>query len=448
MNYQKLVSKWISHHNEKYFQYITGYDEPRYSVKSFFFQSYKLLKLLGSPWQGYLEKYSDLFCRDPNNDFYGKRDPISSRDNRQTALEWATAFEIVSEVGFPHNQSAKLKFLKYSKSGLDSAMRSPDNQWVDFMLSSAVAHLPEEYPEVKEWLPSKMEEYIQNSSSAHQLIAYLKAARNFEHKQSVKATALAKLCIWINNPKETPEKQILMWARLITSLSWLEHEGVTLDNKEIFTKFLTVFQSIYDVEWSNLPLALQAFFICADEPTKETIKTEIEQSLCPSSFFSIREIVPFLKSDDEALEITTAETSFKEKCKQAVTKNECLNCMVNKQSDCWIRIISKVTNTPPQLHSGYEVADSVTYSLDRGIYIVVKAEPITNRTNGGDVLFHQCVKLFSKDNALILYLNPKETAPFIIEEIRTAAATSTKKPRFEVIDQKFIRQILRRYISP
>ena len=67
------------------------------------------------------------------------------------------------------------------------------------------------------------------------------------------------------------------------------------------------------------------------------------------------------------------------------------------------------------LHSGYEIADTVIYEYHRGTYIVMKADPITRQIGEGDVLFRQCVSLFSKPYALVLYLNPYETAPFVIE---------------------------------
>jgi len=63
------------------------------------------------------------------------------------------------------------------------------------------------------------------------------------------------------------------------------------------------------------------------------------------------------------------------------------------------------------------------------------------------VLFRQCVSLFSIDHALVIYLNPCETAPFIIEKIKKAASNSKTNPRFEVIDNKYIRQIYSEYLE-
>lgn len=64
----------------------------------------------------------------------------------------------------------------------------------------------------------------------------------------------------------------------------------------------------------------------------------------------------------------------------------------------------------------------------------------------GDVLYRQCVSLFSVDHALVLYLNLFDTAPIVIEEIKKAALTSKTNPVFEIIDQKYVRQIYRKYL--
>jgi len=181
MNHVTLTNYWIKHHNEKYYEYLLSGEEPRYSVKTFFLNSYRFFKIFGREWETYIERYDDLFRRDPSNDFYGLRDPTDPVRSRENSLEWSTAFEIVAQVGFPHNESAKIKFLKYSREFLAKAMKSPDAKWLDIMLSSAVANLPNEYSAVQKWLPSQLEEWLKKENvGPHQLVAYLKAIKNCE----------------------------------------------------------------------------------------------------------------------------------------------------------------------------------------------------------------------------------------------------------------------------
>jgi hypothetical protein len=160
----------------------------------------------------------------------------------------------------------------------------------------------------------------------------------------------------------------------------------------------------------------------------------------------LNELFDFLITEDDALEVQEATQKVKEKCKSSVSKDECKECVSNRKSDCWIRVLSELTHTEPKLHSGYEVADKVIYSLQQGIYIVVKAEEISKFAGPGDVLYRQCVSLFTIDHALVLYLNPFETAPAVIEEIRKAASISRTSPVFEIINPKFVRQIYREYL--
>ena len=78
---------------------------------------------------------------------------------------------------------------------------------------------------------------------------------------------------------------------------------------------------------------------------------------------------------------------------------------------------------------------------------MIKSNPIIKQKGEGDTLLRQCVSLFSIDHALVLYLNPSDTAPHIIEGIRQAAANSKKNPRFEVIDNKYLRQMYKEYVK-
>lgn len=448
MNYTGLTNYWITKHNEKYYEYITSIKEPRYQSKTFFLNSYNLFKTLGKEWENYLERYPSLFRRDPANDFYKYRDPTEEGRERLNSLEWTTTFEIVAEFGFPHNESAKRDFIKYSKKFLEKARKSPEAKWIDFMLSSAVAHLPNVYGDIKKWFPSRLEKYAQDEElSPHKLMIYLKALKQYEEHSELRARIISKLMNWVENPVGTTNSQILIWARLITSMQWLEDVTKSRIKKSIEDNFARTLEEVFQVEWSNSPMILEACYLCADKSEKDNIQRILGRNLTPSSFFKFQELFDFLNLEDDALDVQQDIVKVKEKCRSSVSRNDCRNCMENKRGDCWIRILAKMTNTEPKLHSGYEIADIVIYSLQQGVYIVVKATSITRMTGEGDVLYRQCGSLFSIDHALVFYLNPCETAPFVIEEIRKLASNSIKNPRFEVIDQKYIRQIYKEYLK-
>ena len=448
MNYKDLTDYWIKHHNDKYQKYLRSMREPRYQLKTFFLNSYYFFRTLGNEWTDYLVRYTNLFRRDPANDFYAYRDPTDEGNERRNSLEWTTAFEIVAETGFPFNESAKRDFLKFSRNFLEKAMRSPNTRMIDFMLSSAVAHLPNEYADVRDWLPSQLERYVENEElSPHQLMMYLKALRNYEKYDELRAKITSELIDWIKNPAGTIDRQILIWARLITRMQWLEDIAKS-DIREISVdRFIHALDNVYQVNWSYSPMILEAFYLSADEAEKDNIRSILARSLAPSAFLRLEEIFGFLKLKEEALDVKDDVVKIKEKCKPSVSQDDCKKCIKRKQGDCWIRILSKLTGTEPRLHSGYEIADKVIYSLQQGIYIVVKATPITKLSGEGDVLYRQCGSLFSIDHALVIYLNPCETAPFVIEEIRKEASNSARNPRFEVIDHKYVRQMYKEYLS-
>jgi hypothetical protein len=164
-------------------------------LKAFFLYSYNLFKTLGKGWENYLIGYSNLFRRDPANDYYKYRDPTEGgTQGRLNSMEWIAAFEIVAEVGYPHNESAKRNFLKYSRTFIDKARNSPDSEWMDFLLSSAIAHLPTEYESIGEWLPSQLEKYSKEGyRSPHQLMIYLKALSRYGDQSELRAKILSKL---------------------------------------------------------------------------------------------------------------------------------------------------------------------------------------------------------------------------------------------------------------
>lgn len=312
---------------------------------------------------------------------------------------------------------------------------------MDFIICSAVAHLQNKYPNTKDWLPSQIKKYLEKQPGPHQLMIYLKALRVYQDENDLKNQVLTKLTSWIDNPVGTVEAQINIWARLITRMQWVPELTTAEMNEKIVSNFTRTLDAIHGVYWSYSPMILEAAYLVGDKKQKDEIVNILVEKLAPAGFIGLREIFDFLFEDDDALEEQSEVRKVKEKCKASVSRDECKECMTQKKGDCWIRILSKVTNTEPKLHSGSEVADKVIYSLQQGIYVVVKAEEIQKQTGEGDVLFRQCVSLFSVDHALILYLNPFDTAPIVIEGIKKAASASKTNPRFEVIDAKYVRQI-------
>lgn len=451
MNKNDLVDYWIKHHNEKYFKYLLSEGEPRYQLKTFFLNSFYLFKKFGSDWEPYIEKYQDIFRRDPSSDYYKYRDPLENNadDKRKNALEWTTLFEIISQVGYPHNASAKENLLKYSNGFLSKGLHSPNSDWIDFMISSAAANLSEDFRSLKELLRSQISNYIKlTDRTPHQYIAYLNALRKYEDENELKKIIIDKLISWIDSPSGNPNGQILVWARLITRLNWLPEIKEPKIQTVMKNSFIETLNKVYSVDWSNSPMILEAFYCCCSDTEKEELLFRIGSEITPSSFFKFHDLFPFINPFHEAIDVNDEVLSIKEKCEPHPSLEKCMDCIENKKGDCWTRVISKVTDTKPKLHSGYEVADVVIYKLSHGIYIVIKANPIHRQRGEGDILFRQCVSLFSTDHALVIYFNPHETMPAVIEPIRRVATSMSKtNPRFEVIEHKYIRQIYSEYKS-
>jgi hypothetical protein len=429
---------------------MTNWTEPRYDLKSFFMSSYHLFKTLKEGWGEYLVGFPNLFRRDPANDFYKYRDPTDRTWSRRNALEWVSAFEIFGKIGYPYNESATQHFLKFSRLYLEKAKRDPNAEWMDFMLCSAVANLPNQYENLRDWLPSQIEQYLKSDKSPHQLMIYLKALKNCNCPENLKEQIIAKLLDWINNPRGTIDKQILIWSRLLTRMQWvpqLSHSEIKELISENFRRSFEIVYAVNESNWSNSPMILEAAYLVADDEKRKQIKQTLTNMLSPANFSGLKELFSFLSANEEALEYQEAVHQIKEKCKASVSLEECKCCIGEKKGDCWIRILSILTHTEPKLHSGYEVADKVIYSLQQGIYVVMKASEISKQTGEGDVLYRQCGSLFSIEHALVLYLNPFDTAPVVIEAIKKLAATSTANPRFEVINSNFIRQIYKKYLE-
>lgn len=449
MDHNKLADDWIRTFNKQYQDYLYNGKEPRYFKKTFFLNTFYLFNTFGGEWKDYLEKYQEIFKRDPSNDYYKYRDPLveNSEEKRRNTLEWATLFEIVSQVGYPHNNSAKDNLLSYSRQFLKKGMNNPNSDWIDFMFSSAVANLPDEFPFLKDWLPGQISEYIKEECTPHQYMTYLTALRNYDSQKELKDEILNKLKEWIISPKGNPETQTLIWTRLITRCGWLLElmgDDIQEESKKNFLKNL---EKVKILNWAYHPMFLECYYLCSDESIQEGILSKVNKEVTPSTFLKIKEIFPFITETDEVFEYNEEIKKIREKCSKNPTQEKCKSCATTKIDDCWIRIISKVTNTEPRPHSGFEVADVVIYNLEQGVYIVIKAKPIKSFAKDGNALIRQCIDLFSHDYALVLYLNPHGTAPHVIEYIRDAAARSRTNPRFGVVDPKYIRQIYKKYKS-
>jgi len=141
MRSNRLIDSWISLHNKHYVNYCYESKEPRWHTKQFFLYSYRFLNRLNKDnrWTEYLSKYSEIFRRDPSNDYYGYRDPCDQDPEkaRKNSLEWANLFELNALVGFPYNESAKEKMLNRAEKFLKNASKSPQDYFHDIMLCSA-----------------------------------------------------------------------------------------------------------------------------------------------------------------------------------------------------------------------------------------------------------------------------------------------------------------------
>ena len=447
MDMNELIDQWLRHHNEKYVEYLFNEREPRWHTKQFFLYSYRLILRLGHDrdWVEYVERYKDLFRRDPSNDYYGHRSPIDSEKARENSLEWANTFELVGLVGFPYNKSAKEKMLKNAHRYIEEAKASPEKDNHDIMLCSAVKFLPQEFKGYRDWLLSWISEYINTSDpTPHQIIAYLNVLED-SHGYDLRDRLLKKLLSWIKSPSGTSRRQILIWARLSTRLEWISQFSNPDMQKLLKENFFKCLNEIHSIEWHNLPIILEAAYKLSDFRKKESIQNEIARRITPPRFFKFKEIFPFLDEREEYPELQSEVEKIKEKCRQSPSRELCKRCMKEPQGECWIRILAKVTDTTPWTHGPFEIADVVIYTLERGVYFVIKANPITQQRGEGDVLYRQCSDLFSNNHALILYWNPYDTAPMVIERIRRLAASMRTNPRFEVIDKKYIRQVYKQY---
>lgn len=454
MRPNELIDAWIKHHNKNYTNYCCECKEPRWHTKQFFLYSYKLLNRLNNDnrWTDYLSKYSDIFRRDPANDYYGYRDPNDPDFDKawKNSLEWANLFELNSLVGFPYNNSAKEKMLNRVGNFLSKALQFPSRCSHDIMICSAIEFMPEHFEFLSNIFFEWIDEYTtKNEVTPHQLIAYINALKGFNKYDYLKNNLVDRLISWIRDPGESSRRQILIWARLATRLEWClevsdkEIQGLIKNN---FLKCLREIPQSPQSDWYNIPIILEAFYKLSTPSNKEKINDKISREITPSIFFKLKDIFYFLNEGEELIELQDEVVAVKEKCRQSPSKALCQKCMSEPQGKCWIRILSKITGVAPWTHSGFEVADVVVYTLEQGIYFVIKSNDITSQRGEGDVLYRQCTQLFNNDHALVLYWNPSDTHPSVIENIRRIATSIRTNPRFEVVDKKYIRQIYNHYM--
>jgi hypothetical protein len=443
MQLNELVDKWLRHYNEKYTAYVSSESEPRYYFKHFFLYSYHFLCTLQKrgDWTEYVNQFDRLFRREPTKDWYGRRSPVDSQNARANSLEWAAIFEIVNLFGYPYNKSAKEKMLINAGKCLEEAKSSPEKDCRDIMICSAIEFLPAQFGNHEEWLATWVAKYLsKDKPTPHQIIAYLNALKEPKH-ENLRNQLSEILHSWIKNPEGDPKRQLLIWARIFNRLNL--HRDTTLYDT-IRTNFFRCLRETFFVDWSNLPLILDTVYKLSDDKTQKVFYDKISMSIVPPQLFQLKEIFPFLEDHADPSELQKEVEGIREKCEH-YQKNACDVCIEKPQGECWIRILAKLTGRKPSMHGPLEVADFVIYTFDKGIYFVIKAEPITRSREGGNTLFRQCVKCFSSGHALVFYWNPHKTDDSVLEQIRQTAALMETKPQFIIVEPKYIRQVYQKY---
>lgn len=448
MNVEKLTYQWIDYLNRHYIPYLTEAREPRYQMKQFFLYSYKLLARLGDEWKDYLQDYSQLFLCDPSDDWYSKRHVIgkSISQIRLNVLEWANTFEIIGMVGYPLNKSAKEDLLKYAKINLGLIKKNPEGIFYDLMLSSLISNIKDSRNDYSQFLREIIVKNIKKSDcSIHSLVAYLNALTHIENNEDLVKDIIKKIFDWIDNPEGHSRINILIVSRLVTRMDM----DIFKDKKEeILPKLRKLFfeclREIHQLDWVNTPINLEAAYILSNDEEKKIINGTILREISPSKLVKLKELFKFL-TDERFPELDTEVEKIREKCMPNPTKKICLGCMDKQVATCWMRILAKLLDVPPGFHGPFEVADTVVYTLNKGIYFVIKADKISGQRDGGDTLYRQTTSLFNQPNSLVFYLNPNHTEPSVIENIKKAESSSINNPKFIVIDKKYTNQIYKRY---
>lgn len=449
MDIDKLTEQWVDYFNRHYIPYISEAREPRNRMKQFFLYSYKLLRRFGDEWKGYLEDYNQLFLCDPTNDWYSKRHVIGDTPEQISlnVLEWTNTFEIVGIVGYPANKSAKEDMLKYAGINLGLIKKNPDGKFYDLMISSLIMNIPSSRKLYSDLLKEMIIKNLEKDNySIHSLVAYLNALKYIENSGDLSKDITKRILTWIDKPEGHARLNILMVSRIITNLDM----SIFGDKKtEVLSKLTKLYfeylNSIPRLEdWVNVPLNLEAAYLLTNDENKRKIKYIISKKISPSKLVKLKELFNFL-TEERFDELDVDVEKIKEKCISHPTKEQCLKCMSEKQGTCWMRILAKLLKVAPGFHEPFEIGDTVIYTLEQGIYFVIKAEDITKQTGEGDRLYRQTTLLFNQVHALVFYLNPKNTASAVIENIKKSAGSSSNNPKFVIIDKKYISQIYKEY---
>ncbi|MFX1286705.1 MAG: hypothetical protein ACFFB5_23915 [Promethearchaeota archaeon] len=447
MNIQELVENWLRYFNRNYPRYLNSYNEPRYQAKIFLFYSYQLFSRLNEIryWDDYIQSLENIFLRDPSNDYYGHRNPQNSTRNQPIALEWVITFEIIKSIGFPGNQSAQEKLVKYVKQYFYEIEQNLEmEKFHDLMICSSIGvpKLPNNISWISKWL---LKNYDSEKVSPHNLVAYLNFFHEINDMNTLGKEMVDVLINWIKNNSESPRRQILALARIITKLEWVSE----LYRKDILDiqkkKFFACLANIKQIDWVNSPLILEAAYFFSTEQEKREIQHILLENLTSAKFYKLKDIFPFLKENVKLDNFEKEVLSIKEKCIQNPTKVMCENCLKEPQGECWTRILAKILGVTPSTHFSFEIGDIVKYTHQKGIYFVIKSGKIDRQRGEGDVLFRQCVSLFNTDYALVFYLNPHYTAPMVIEPIRRTCTNMQTNPIFFVIERNYIFQIYAYY---
>lgn len=448
MNIDNLKDKWIEQHNKHYPVYYSNEKESRYTTKQFFFQSYLLMKRFSKDqqWIEYLEDYRKIFKRDPDRDWYSHRDPTDEEFSWRNSFEWVNIFEIISEIGFPYKEkSVRKNMLKYLEIYTKKAVKNPGENGHDFMLIGAFKVFSKEFEKLKQDFISWLNKEIGiKEFTPHQLMAYIVFLKNEKNEKKLYDTIETKLIEWIKNPTESEYRQVLIWARLITRFEWWPPHSDLIDLMKY--NFNSCLEKINTMDFSNQTILLEAAFQTLSEKEKVNFQNSIEKAITPAKLFRLREIFPFINENDELTELQAEIEKIPEKCDHP-TNEVCKKCITEKKGDCWVRIISKINQTRPWAHGVSEIADSVLYDDFRGIYFVIKAEPITKMAGEGERLYKQCTQLFTKCHALVLYWNAFDTHQSVIEPIRSIAQGMETDPRFVIVAKKYIRQVYKKYLE-
>lgn len=444
---QKLVENWIKYFNRNYPNYLNSFKEPRYQAKSFLFYSYKLFLRLNeiSYWDNYIQSLENIFLRDPSNDYYGHRNPKNSTRSQPISLEWVTTFEIIKVLDFPGNQSAEQKLVKYVNHYFEEIKNDLEvEKFQDLMISSSldVPKIDDMSEWFLEWLKAN---YNSEIASPHNIVSYLDFLYKIDSENILITKMIEDLVNWVEKNNESPERRILVLARIILNLDWV-HE---LTTKKIFNKikedFFENLEKIKQITWHNSPLILEAAYYLHKEQERKTIQHILLENLTNAKIYKIMDLFPFLKSYVKLDQLEEEVLSIKEKCTQHPTADMCMNCINEPQGICWTRILAKILGTTPSTHFSFEIGDVVKYTHQKGIYFVIKADKITKMRREGDILYRQCTSLFISDFSLVFYFNPHYTAPMVIEPIKKISTNMKTKPIFFVLERNHIFQIYNHY---